>query len=145
MRYLKAETCFCFEPLRDVQQRNQEAVDGNTSLTSWTEWRPLDFASIMNHRGHMSQWVEDYPRRRDTPGELEAYPQVRVIGPTYFTTTQPDVSEADLSEILETGRDFARAYAAAMSEESGAWQHNQTRLPEKLMRIMRQPEWGRRF
>jgi hypothetical protein len=84
-RYAKTTCCFCFEPLKDVQQRPHKVVDRDDGFAKWySEWREIDYRNIMNHRPHMMYWIDDFPKRKEEGRMKTKPPHVRLIDPAHF-------------------------------------------------------------
>ena len=69
------DVCFCFEPLRDIQQGSHR---GKNVKSWWTEWRPVCIESVIHHRPQLLDWVRKYK------GELRVQaPQFRTLYDTW--------------------------------------------------------------
>jgi hypothetical protein len=89
-------------------------------------------------------WSDDFPKRKEDGRMKTKPPHVRLGDPAHFQSGCP-ADDFGRGEDLKLGLHLASEYITAMSDEAGAWQHNQTPLTDKLMRVMRETAYTDRI
>ena len=131
----KTKVSFCLEPLEQIKQGPLKdfvrRIKGDWTK-DFTEWRDVDFASIMNHREEMIRWIDDY-KGESRPAEPEVV--------TLPLTWGSDPPYEKFDKYVES----ADRLCKVLLHDESVWQKPWPDTTRQVSIALRSHSWGRSF